>query len=185
MRIFLAIEFSDDIKKYLYNIQEIVKKNSISGKFTDKDNFHLTLRFIGETTEAQLNNLKKAIDNVVLNQEKFELNLSRLGEFPRGRKRIIWLGIEANQMMDRLYLKLENELEKQGYEKEGRDFVPHITMGREVVIAEEFKELERKVKTTDEIVSVGKVSIMESTRIDGKLTYVPIYVREFSLSSKS
>ena len=183
MRIFIAIEFSNEIKKYLHNIQEIVKKNSISGKFTDKDNFHLTIRFIGEITEVQLNNLKKAIDNVALNQEKFELNFSRLGEFPRGEKRIIWLGIEANQMMDKLYFKLENELEKQGYEKEGRGFVPHITMGREVVIAEEFKELEMKTKIIDEIISVDKVSIMESTRINGKLTYIPVYVREFSVST--
>lgn len=182
MRIFIAIEFSDEIKKYLYNIQEIVKKNSVSGKFTHEDNFHLTLKFIGETTEAQLNNLKKAIDDVVLNQEKFKLNIGRLGEFPRGRKRIIWLGIEENEMIDGLYLKLEDELEKLGYEKEGRDFVSHITIGREVVIEEEFRELEKKIKITDEIISVDKVSIMESARINGKLTYTPIYVREFGLS---
>ena len=52
------------------------------------------------------------------------MNFSRLGEFPRGEKRIIWLGIEANQMMDKLYFKLENELEKQGYEKRGRGLFP-------------------------------------------------------------
>ena len=184
MRIFIAIEFSDDIKKYLYNIQEIVKKNSISGKFTDKDNFHLTLRFIGEITDSQLNNLKEAIDNVVLNQGRVELNLSRLGEFPRGRKRIVWLGLETNQMINSLYSKLENELEKIGYEKEERGFVPHITIGREVVIPGDFKELEGKIKTTNEIISVDKVSIMESTRINGKLTYIPIFVRGFSLNSK-
>ena len=56
MRIFIAIEFSNKIKNILHNIQEIVKENSISGKFTDKDNFHLTIRFIGEITEVQLNN---------------------------------------------------------------------------------------------------------------------------------
>lgn len=180
MRIFLAIEFTNDIKEYLYKIQQIVVKDSTSGKFTHKENFHLTLKFIGEIKDNELSKLVKALDNTVLSQREFKMNFNNIGQFSKGNKKIVWIGIEQNQFLDLLYSNLEVELEKQGYPKEYRKFVPHITLGREIVLAKEFEKIQEQVKIENMEMNVDKISIMESTRINGKLTYVPIYVRKFS-----
>lgn len=180
MRVFLAIEFTEEIKEYLYKTQQRVKKYSSKGNFANKDNFHLTLRFIGEIKENELNKLKEAIDNTALNQEDFQLRFNELGQFPRGNKRIIWVGLKPEERLDLLYSHLESQLEKHGYPKEERKFVPHITLGREVFLEKEFKEIESQIMMENMEMNVHKISIMESTRINGQLTYIPIYVKEFS-----
>lgn len=179
MRIFLAIEFTEEIKEYLYEIQQIVKKHSTKGNFINKGNFHLTLRFIGEVKEDELNKLKEAIDYISLNQESFKIVFNEIGEFPRKNKKIIWVGLQKSKSLDLLYSNLEDRLDIYGYEKEERRFVPHITLGREIILTEEFNKLEKLIQVEKKEMTVNKVSIMESTRKNGQLTYVPIYIKEF------
>ncbi|WP_313757292.1 RNA 2',3'-cyclic phosphodiesterase [Tissierella sp.] len=180
MRVFLAIEFTGEIKEYLYKIQQIVKKHSTTGNFTNKENFHLTLRFIGEVKDDELNKLKEVLDHILLNQESFQLVFNQLGEFTRKNKKIIWIGLQSNKELDLLYSNLEERLEIYGYQKEERGFVPHITLGREIILTEELNKIEKLAKIHKVEMIVDKVSIMESTRKDGKLTYVPIYVKRIN-----
>jgi 2'-5' RNA ligase len=180
IRVFFAIEFEEDFKKYLWDIQQIIKQNSLKGNFTRQDNFHLTLKFIGEVEPAEIENLKKAIDVVTVNRVSFSLVTSELGQFPRRNKKIIWLGLEESTALQQLHSDLENFLEKQGYEKEKRSYTPHITLGREVVLNCDFQELQRVVKIETQEIPVQKVSLMESTRVEGKLTYISVYSRHFT-----
>lgn len=181
MRVFLAIEFSNEIKRYLYDIQNIIKEYSTSGNFTSEGNFHLTLKFIGEIKDNELNKLKKAVDSIGDRQESFQIRFKELGQFPRGNKKIVWVGLESNETLSELYSKLEEELAKEGYPKEERSFTPHITLGREIRLEEDFENVVNKVKIGNVEMHVNKISIMESTRINGKLTYVPVYVKKFNL----
>lgn len=178
MRIFLAIEFTEEIKEYLYEIQQIVKKHSTKGSFTAKENFHLTLRFIGEVKENELNKLKEAIDYISLNQENFKIVFNEIGEFPRRNKKIIWIGLQPNKSLDLLHSNLEDRLEIYGYQKEERRFVPHITLGREIILTEGFNKIEKLIQVHKKEMTVNKISIMESTRKNGQLTYAPIYVKQ-------
>lgn len=61
MRLFFAIEFNDSLKDYLFVIQQKIKQYSIGGNFSSKDNFHLTLRFIGEQSPSQAEQLKAVL----------------------------------------------------------------------------------------------------------------------------
>ncbi|WP_137695811.1 RNA 2',3'-cyclic phosphodiesterase [Ruminiclostridium herbifermentans] len=61
MRLFFAIEFNEELKDYLFSIQKQVRQYCIGGNFTSKDNFHLTLRFIGEQSQQQAELLKSAM----------------------------------------------------------------------------------------------------------------------------
>ncbi len=57
MRLFFAIEFKEELKEFLFNIQQDVREHCMGGNFTSKDNFHLTLRFIGEQSPSQAEQL--------------------------------------------------------------------------------------------------------------------------------
>ena len=117
MRVFLAIEFTEEIKEYLYKTQQVIVKDSASGNLTGKENFHLTLRFIGEIKDNELSKLKEAVDNIYFSQKEFKIYFNKIGQFPRGKKRIIWIGLRPNHLLDLLHSKLESELEKQGYSR--------------------------------------------------------------------
>lgn len=174
IRVFFAIELEDQVKEYLVNKQEIVQERSKKGNFTLKNNIHLTLKFIGEVSTNQISSLKKAVDIVADQHEAFDMLMNRVGKFDRGNRSIVWIGLEKNIQLENIYKDLEQTLSQWGYEKETRKYRPHITIGRQVA----FKENE-SIPDIDVLrkASVNKISLMESTRIDGVLTYVPLHSR--------
>ncbi len=180
MRAFFAIEFPESIKEYLNQLQMSIKEKSISGNFTRKENFHLTLRFIGEINNNEFIKFKESIDEIALNQKDFHLTINKLGYFSRGNKKIVWAGIQPDEMLNQLYSKLERSLEYKGYKAEEKKYVPHITIGREIVLAEEFNKIEQTVNMDKAVLTVKKVSLMESARLNGELKYIPLYSKEFS-----
>jgi 2'-5' RNA ligase len=171
MRVFFAIELDDGIKDYLSKIQHKVKSHCISGNFTFKENFHLTLRFIGEQNIQQVENLKEVLKDVAGISE-FGLRLDKLGSFKKGNRSIIWAGLEKSLHLQELYNNMENSLAQIGYQKEERSYNPHITLAREVKM-ENFGFME-KTEIEKLTVRVKSISLMESKRIDDKLAYIPL-----------
>ena len=57
MRVFIAIDFEEEVKDYLDGIQNIIKENSRHGNFTQKENYHITLRFMGEVNKSDVDML--------------------------------------------------------------------------------------------------------------------------------
>ncbi|WP_161797118.1 RNA 2',3'-cyclic phosphodiesterase [Clostridium cylindrosporum] len=177
-RVFIAIELEESIKDYLQEMQNKIIKNSTRGNFTIKDNFHLTLKFIGEVEDEIIEKIKVCIDDVASRQNDFNLQFSRLGEFPRGNKTMPWVGVKRSESLDKLHLDMENSLEEVSIKKEGKKFTPHITLGRQVVLNRDFSKLVDEIAIEDLTIIVDKISLMESTRINGKLKYIPLYVKK-------
>lgn len=178
MRTFIAIEFNEHIKRYLYEKQQEIKKHCIKGNFTSMNNFHLTLRFLGEVQPDDIITLNRAIDEALSGCNAFELELNNIGQFLKGSKKIIWIGIKRSLELQELYKKLEASLEKKGYAKEDRGYNPHITLGREVLI-DNFEHIKEQIAAQPEKFQVTGMSLMESTKVEGILTYRPIYHGDF------
>lgn len=183
MRVFFAIEFEDEIKNFLYQIQNGVRQHCVSGNFTHKENFHLTLRFIGEQSTKEVERLMISLKDTAFLIPKFELGFDTLGKFERGSKKILWLGLKNSNYLNNLYEKLECTLEGCGYAREERTYNPHITLGREVR-TENFGNMLKNITISNTVFKVNSISLMESTRINNKLCYVPV-AREKLLDSKS
>ena len=67
---------------------------------------------------------------------------------------------------------LDKELKEKGFELDNKPYTPHITLGREVVYNADFN-----IKSITYIpidVNVEKITLFESTRVKGVLTYIPI-----------
>lgn len=175
MRVFIAVELSDDIKEYIYKKSKLIKKKSIKGNFTDEDNYHITIKFIGEIKEDQIMEITEALETVGNKNQSFSMNLSTLDYFQKGRSKILYFDIENNfDQLNRLFETVEEELYTKGYAKDQRDFTPHITIGRKVRLTMAVDELNDLLALDDRTINVETISLMESTRINGRLRYIPL-----------
>lgn len=174
MRVFFALEFDTDIKKRIKEQQQIIISNSKSGNFTSEGNFHLTLKYIGEIKEEKLDYLKEILNKTVENTLPFCIVVNALGYFLRSNRKIIWLGINENKELNTLFRDLEDGLLTIGIEKDTRGYNPHITLGREVILKDNFKSLQDLLYFNEEVF-IKKISLMESTRFNDKLVYQSIF----------
>lgn len=175
MRTFIAIELGEEVKEHLSNIQAETQKLCRRGNYTPKENFHLTLHFLGEVEEEDLDYLQEAIFETARRNRPFTLTLDKVGFFPRGNKGILWAGLEKSNPLQRLFSTLEKSLEQQGFARERKGLSPHITLGREVEPQRSFLDVQKGVKVEPMRVSVRSISLMESVRRGPQLVYVPLF----------
>lgn len=175
MRLFTAILFTPEIKNALTNHIEKLKTASSRGNFTSESNLHLTINFIGETERAT--DVKQAMSAV--NTEPFTLTLGRTGVFKRSSGDIYWIGVEKNPQLDSLQKQLSDLLRKQGFVLENRDYKPHITLGREVMVKNPPEFTYAPLSMT-----VSRISLMKSERIQGKLVYTEIFAKSLSVKNE-
>lgn len=177
MRVFIAIEFEQHIKDYLSKIQKQIMSYSTHGNFSRPENFHLTLKFIGEVQPSFVDKITSAMAQSIHDIKPFKLCLHRLGNFPRGNKMIIWMGVGGElDALNLLFNQLETSLNSIGISKDTRGYSPHITLGREVQLSVPFSKVVSAIATDpQQVIEVRKISLMESTREEGRLTYIPLY----------
>lgn len=175
MRVYIAIDFEDSIKSYFEKLTEYVKEHCIEGSFTQKNNFHLTIRFIGEADDIQIAKIKEVLDSAVLNISPFELFLSNLGVFKRKSTNILWLGIEENAILSKLHKELSKLLREAKISFYDKLYIPHITLGRRVLFYEDSKDLNKLIQFEKINIPVKAITLMASKEVNGKLNGVPIY----------
>lgn len=175
MRVYIAIDFEDYVKNYLDKITSSIKSHCIEGSFTEKNNFHLTIRFIGEADEVQIGKIKEVIDRAVLKVSPFELLLSNLGIFKRKKTNILWLGIAENPVLTQLSKELSTLLNQGKIPFYDKGFMPHITLGRRVSFPTDSIELNNLIEFERITIPVKAISLMASKEENGKLNGVPIY----------
>lgn len=179
MRFFIAIEFNENIKEIISNVQREVLEISDDGNFSRKENIHLTLYFIGQANDNMIEGLKDIIDSSINNFKSFSLNLDRLGFFSKKNKKILWIGVKGElNLLYNLHMILEQKLKEKGFPIEERPYTPHITIARQVSLKENIKEL-TKIDIPYERIEVRGISLMKSTREKGMLTYIPVYRGDF------
>jgi 2'-5' RNA ligase len=174
MRLFIAINFTGEMKNQLCGAIRHLKEYAVQGNFTRCENLHLTLVFIGET--AKVNEVKRAIDTV--QAYPFTLNIGGLGKFRRDGGDIYWKGAEKTQELILVYQQLFDALTKVGFHLENREYKPHLTLGREVILKEDFDKDAFEKDIPNMSMQVQKISLMKSERINGKLTYTEIYAKD-------
>ena len=175
MRTFIAIELEEEVKDHLAEVQAETQKLCRKGNFTPKENFHLTLHFLGEVEEGDLEYLQDAMYETARRNRPFTLTLEKIGFFPRGNKGILWAGLEKSTHLQRLFSTLEKSLEQQGFARERKGLSPHITLGREVEPHRSFLDVQKSVRVEPMKLAVKSIALMESVRKGPKLVYVPLF----------
>lgn len=177
MRTFIAIELEEEVKDALEGAQQQAAELCRKGNYTPKENFHLTLHFLGEIRPEEVDDVVQAMMETTRRNRPFTLKLDRLGFFPRGREGILWAGVEKSAPLQRLFQQLEISLGKQGFAREKKGLSPHITLGREVEPYRGFMDVQKQVKLENLTIQVKSISLMESVRRGRTLIYRPLFVQ--------
>ncbi|MEJ0018958.1 MAG: RNA 2',3'-cyclic phosphodiesterase [Acetobacteraceae bacterium] len=98
-------------------------------RWVPTENYHLTLRFIGEAPRYLAEEIDHAL--AALRAPAFTLALAGIGTFAKGgRSQSLWVGVERCEPLERLQGKIETALQRCGLEPERRRFQPHVTLAR-------------------------------------------------------
>lgn len=125
VRLFAAIPFPSELQDRL----ALLSGGIPGARWTLADNFHLTLRFIGEVDGHTYDDVVGALGQV--RGTSFELVLRGLDQFGKGDKaRSLWIGVEKNPSLLHLHERVEGVLTRAGLEPEGRKYTPHVTLAR-------------------------------------------------------
>lgn len=135
-RLFIAVDLSIRVVERLANLQTQLDGRLDDGvrvKWTEPQNIHLTLKFLGDTDDALVPMLRDVLSNLVGPLFPFEVESRGIGCFPRPDKpRILWAGFDGQgaEVLTLLQQALERDLADLGIEEENRAFKPHVTLGR-------------------------------------------------------
>lgn len=133
VRAFIAVEIAPSIKTEARKALGPMKKAFPGVKWVDDDNFHVTLKFLGPNVPTtELHHIIAAIQKACAKFEQFDLVLEGVGAFPDASSpRTIWLGVtDGVAELRQLAKRIDDELEQYGFPREGREFSPHLTVGR-------------------------------------------------------
>jgi len=156
MRAFISIKFPPKILMHIKSIQEHLPE--FTGKKTELKNLHLTLKFLGEVSLEDVENIKLRLRKI--NFSKFETEIKECGFFDKQEEGgILWLGINNCENIQK---EIDNSLEGL-YEKEKR-FMGHLTIARVKKIEDKKKFIEAmgKIKPSKLSFIIDKFYLIES-----------------------
>lgn len=132
MRAFLAIPLPDYLKEYASSVKKQLASTTNDIKWVERENYHLTLKFLGEIDRELMERIKTDLEFVADSCPPLQLEVNKLGLFPNHRRpRVIWLGIEGEmEKLNFLGERVDAYLYTLGgFEAEkNRSF--HLTLGR-------------------------------------------------------
>lgn len=158
MRLFIAIQLSEEMRKALVDCLHDLKKQGVEGNYVPAQNLHLTLAFIGEYRDPE--QVKQILASVPL--PAFRLALSEKGNFGN----ILWAGVKGNQKLKTYVRDLRAALKNAGIPFEDDRFTPHITLIRKVSARSPYQVHLPKAE-----MEVKRASLMKSETKNGKVTY--------------
>jgi len=138
-------------------------------RYTHIENYHITLKFIGEVGRDEFNKIVKVVKTVALEVDNFVLWTKGVGSFQKSNKHILYCATEYSANLQNIQSVLDRELKNTGVIFNDGKFTPHITLAREAVLSNEFPKIEFEKNK----IEVEAISVMESTRVNSKLTYIP------------
>lgn len=132
MRIFVAIEISEDAKSVIAGLQNKLRDADADASWTRPENIHLTLKFLGEVSESLIAEVAKVCLKCAADFHYLDFTLSGVGAFPDPRQpRILWVGLRGDLgPLVQLQKELDEGLSRIGFEPDRKPFSAHLTMGR-------------------------------------------------------
>lgn len=137
IRTFVAVELDPQVRLRLKEQVDRLRPRLEAAvgpvRWVGQGQYHITLRFLGELLPERLQAVARAVERACGDVLPFQLYLTGLGAFPHlGRPRVLWVGVDeaSREQLSRLAHRLNEELDREGFEPAEVPFVPHLTLGR-------------------------------------------------------
>jgi len=185
MRAFIAIELSPEIRDSLAQTQSHLKYSGADVKWVNKENVHLTLKFLGEITEESSEKIKSILDEIANSVKPFEISIKDIGAFPKIEfPKVIWAGLDRGAAEASVIAgKIDDALSKVGFQKESRPFTAHLTIGR-VRSLKNKEALKEKIDSycipDDSNQLIRSITLFQSTLTPKGSIYTKLHESEFS-----
>jgi 2'-5' RNA ligase len=125
MRLFVALDLPFDVRQRLADLTVGLQ----GARWVPPENFHITLRFIGEMPSHKAEEIDMAL--AALRGRGFVLTMAGVRTLEKGgRVSALLAGVERNPALEHLQGKIETALERAGLARERRRFMPHVTLAR-------------------------------------------------------
>jgi 2'-5' RNA ligase len=123
-RLFTGLEIPPDVCHTLSNL-----RGGLPGaRWVDPDNYHVTLRFIGDIDGASAHEIASMLERV--DRKPFEVTVRGLSSFGGRKPRAVVATIVPSRPLIELQAELERLMQRIGLDPEGRKFIPHVTLAR-------------------------------------------------------
>lgn len=175
MRLFIAFGFSEPSRALFSRYAAALRDLAASGMYPGKENYHLTLAFLGECERSRVSDVEAAIRAAVRGRAPIKVTIGGAGAFDRPDGKIVWVGAGDDGALHGLHGALCSELEARGFafpdEDKRLDYRPHVTIGRDVRLkAGDLAKLPEETATE----TFSRVSLMLSARVRGQVQYTEI-----------
>jgi RNA 2',3'-cyclic 3'-phosphodiesterase len=189
LRAFLAVEIPYELRQVVCLATSDLRKETESLiRWVAVENMHLTLKFLGDISPANMDLLTQMLSAQAGLFHGFDIHISGLGSFPNmKRPRVIYVGIQAPVVLEALQRGLESASRRLGYESEERGFAPHLTIGRvkQNVTATEQQKIRRALEvTTIDSLGIARVDSVHLYKSD-LMPSGSVYTRLFSAPLKN
>ena len=124
MRLFTGLELPSDIALDLNFMQGGI----MGARWIDRENFHITLRFIGDIDDAMGRDIAEALEDAAI--QPFALSIKGIDVFGGNKPHAIIARLAESPELIRLQASQERICQSVGLEPEGRKFIPHVTLAR-------------------------------------------------------
>ena len=179
MRLFVAINFPETLRRGLWSATESLRAGGLPVRWVQPDAMHVTLKFLGEVADDRQKELAAALDRATASSRAVTVTVAEFGAFPDPRRpRVVWAGVSPEPGLELLQHRVEQEFGPLGFPPDGRPFRPHLTLGRAErdARASAFRDLENLLGGVAfaETVTVASLELMRSLPTRGGAHYQPV-----------
>lgn len=179
-RLFIGVgvnsENQSDLLEVCRKLKINASKKELEVRWSPPENWHITLKFLGDVEETQIEDLKAALDRASAKVEASKLRASGVGAFPEERHaRVLWAGVARSQVLLDLQSEVEAECTPLGFPPEDRQFNPHITLARLRNAISVRDMISPFVRRTFNDVELSELILFESKQAGPFTTYLPLH----------
>lgn len=172
LRLFWAVNLPHSLKQKLFGIQSRLREVPADVKWVEQQNFHLTVKFLGDVNPSKTNEIIKSVREAVSGLGDFELEIAGLGFFPNSqRPKVIWAGVHGEvRKFQELYYRVEKSMDFIGHPSDSKRFSPHLTLGRLRSAQGSFELVQKAQVTEKETDVISKVKVDTIELMESQLT---------------
>lgn len=170
MRTFIAVGLPSPFEREVAAVAQQLR-SVISARYTPRENYHVTLAFLGEISETGLRAAMEALGQAAAGMQPFPLRPDGIGKFGKARNATLWMGIAKVPELMELAERLHRALAEVGIGFDDKPFLPHITLARHADIPN--TELPQLLFPQEAM--ARKVTLFKSTLHKDGAQYKPLY----------